>query len=244
MAAEEKQDPPKRRGSCLGKLATLITFAGVAGLGVAVFFIAKPQDMSDLKVTSPSASTARSRDLNQVLKKAVQEGSYSLPLTEDEINLYLKQTLNAKQGGALSEWVKIDDVRVRLEKDRAELIIVRSVFGKPMTLSMYFRVLQTVEVNDTSTTNIIRDGGTFFPQMPDSLLAQKLVKGGRFGQLVVPQGFLILTLPSFEKLADAYRSELDLAFSQMARISIEDGKLVLDPRPGGGSALPPAGQGF
>ena len=57
MAAEEKQDPPKRRGSCLGKLATLITFAGVAGLGVAVYFIARPQDMSDLKGTSPSAST-------------------------------------------------------------------------------------------------------------------------------------------------------------------------------------------
>jgi len=242
MAADEPQDPPKRRGSCLGKLATLITLGGVAGLGVAVFFIARPQDMSDLKGISSSAP--RTRDLNQVLKTAVQQGTYPLSLTEEEINLYLKQSLQAKQGGALGEWVKIDDVRVRLEKDRAELIIVRSVFGQPMTLSMYFRVEQTVEINDTSTTHIIRDGGTFFPQVPDTVLAQRLVKGGRFGQLVVPQGFLVLALPSFEKLADAYRSELTFAFEQMARIRIEDGKLVLDPRPGGGSALPPAGQDF
>ena len=241
--AEERQDPPKPRGSCLGKLASLITFAGVLGLGVAVFYITQPQDLSDLKGTSPASATARTRDLNQVIKNAVHQ-NFPLNLTEEEINLYLKQSLVAKQGGALEKFVTLDSVRVRLEKDRAEVIIVRSVMGRPMTISMFFRVEQTVEVNDTAMTHIIRDGGTFFPFIPDSPLAQRVAKGGRFGQLVVPAGFLkVLALPSFEKLAEVYQEELDNAFRQMARIRIEDGKLVLDPRPNS-SALPGAGENF
>ncbi len=242
--AEEKQDPPKRRGSCLGKLVTLLTFAGVAGLGVAVWFIAQPQDLSDLKkvTVDPNVRPVLDKRLKEALADP-ERYKNGLTVTEEDINLYLKQTLSAKQGGLLGEWVKLEDVRVRLEKDRAELILVRSIMGRPMTLSMYFRVVQTAEVNDTSTTHIIRDGGTFFPQVPDTLLAEKVVKGGRFGQLVVPQGFLILILPSINKLADAYHSELHDGFEEMVRIQIEEGKLVLDPRPGG-SALPRAGESF
>jgi hypothetical protein len=235
--ADEKQESPKRRGSCLGKLVSLFTFAGVAGLGVAVWFIAQPQDLSDIKGTSPALSGTKARDLRQVLKNAVNQ-SFPLSLTEEEINLYLKQSLAAKQGGFLEKFVTIDDVRVRLEKERAEVIIVRSVMGKPMTTSMYFRVEQVIELNDRAVTNVMRNGGTYFPQMPESPIAQKLMKGGRFGQLVVPQGFSLLVLPSFEKLAGVYKTELSNAFEEMARITIEDGKLVLDPRPDGGSALP------
>jgi len=239
--AEEKQEKP--RGSCLGKLVSLFTFLGVAGLGVAVWFIAQPQDLSDVKGTSAAQGGARTRDLRQVLKNAVNQ-AYPLTLTEEEINRYLKQTLAAKQGGLLEKAVTLDDVRVRLEKDRAEIVMVRSVMGHPFTLSMYFRVEQLIEVNDKTTTNVIRDGGSYLESMPESPLASKLMKGGRFGKVVVPQGFLYLVLPSFEKLAEAYRAELSAAFEEMSRISIADGKLVLDPRADGGSALPGANGTF
>jgi hypothetical protein len=235
--ADEKQESPKRRGSCLGKLVSLFTFAGVAGLGVAVWFIFQPQDMSDIKGTSPALSGAKARDLRAVLKNAVNQ-NFPLSLTEEEINFYIKQSLAAKQGGLLEKFVTLDDVRVRLEKGRAEIIVVRSVMGRHLTISMYFRVEQVVGIDDREVTNIIRDGGTYFPQMPDSPIAQRLLKGGRFGQLVVPQGFSHLVLPSFAKLADVYKTELSSAFEEMARITIEDGTLVLDPRPDGGSALP------
>ena len=236
--ADEKNQSPKSRSSCLGKLVSLFTFAGVAGLGVAVWFIAQPQDLGDIKGTSPvAASGAKARDLRVVLRNAVNQ-SFPLSLTEEEINLYIKQSLAPKQGGLLEKFVTIEDVRVRLEKDRAEVIIVRSVMGRPMTVSMYYRVEQMIELNDRAVTNVIRNGGTYFPQMPESPIAQKLLKGGRFGQLVVPQGFSHLVLPSFEKLAGIYKSELSNAFEEMARITIDDGKLVLDPRPDGGSALP------
>jgi hypothetical protein len=235
--ADEKQESPKRRGSCLGKLVSLFTFAGVAGLGVAVWFVFQPQDMSDLKGTSPALTGTKARDLRVVLKNAVHQ-SFPLSLTEEEINLYLKQSLAAKQGGFLEKFVTLDDVRVRLEKDRAEVIMVRSVMGRPMTTSMYYRVEQVIELNDRAVTNVMRNGGTYFPQMPESPLGQKLMKGGRFGQLVVPQGFSHLVIPAFEKLAAVYKTELGSAFEEMARITIEDGKLVLDPRADGGSALP------
>ena len=53
--------------------------------------------------------------------------------------------------------------------------------------------------------------------------------GGRFGRLPVPQGFLLLVMPSFGKLAAVLAPEGDLV-QEMARIRIEDGRLILDPR--------------
>src|SRR5688500_4219463 len=113
--ADEKHETPKRRGSCLGKLVSLFSFAGVAGLGVAVWFVAQPQDMSDLKGTLPAPVGTKARDLRVVLKNALNQ-SFPLSLTEEEINLYLKQSLAAKQGGFLEKFVTLEDVRVRLEE--------------------------------------------------------------------------------------------------------------------------------
>ncbi|TAE74907.1 MAG: hypothetical protein EAZ84_10235 [Verrucomicrobia bacterium] len=221
----------KPKGSCLGKLVTLVALCGVAGLAVALYFVVRAQDMSDIK---RGASGRPARDLREVLKNSVDRG-YPLTLSEEEINRYLKQTLLAKQGGVLGEAVTVDGVRVRLEEGRAEIVIERSVMGWPLTLSMFVRVEQTVGMKGATSTSILRDGGPFLPEVPRLAM---LVKGGRFGQLVVPQGFLLLVLPSFDKLAKLYAAELELGFQEMSRISIIDGKLELDPRPDAGKGLP------
>jgi hypothetical protein len=222
MADEEKLKP---KGSCLGKLAVLVALAGMVGMGAAVFFMARPQDLSDIK----GNDAQRPRDLRAVLQSAIDR-SYEVTLTEEEINRYLKQTLEAKQGGFLAGKVAFESVRVRLEEGRAEIIMVRSVMGHPLTLSMFLRVEQTLDMKGTTQTTVLRDGGAFLPEVPR---AERLVKGGRFGQLVVPQGFLLLVLPGFEKLAANYSKELELGFEEMSRITLGDGKLVLDPRPDG-----------
>jgi hypothetical protein len=67
-------------------------------------------------------------------------------------------------------------------------------------------------------------GGPYHPDLPHP------PKGGRFGQLVVPQGFLHLVLPAYLKLAGAFPEEIELAFSRMSRADIKKGRLVLDPR--------------
>ena len=227
--------PSKPRGSCLGKLVVLIALLGVAGLGAAVYFIGKPQDLGDIqgRASGPTAA-APVPDLGVVLKRAIDE-NYKITLTEEQVNRYLQQTLAAKQGGVLGEFVTFTGVSVRLEDNRAEIIMERSFMEHPLTLSMFVRVEQTLDVQGRTQTTVMRDGGPFVPDLPR---LERLVKGGRFGSLVVPQGFLLLVLPGFEKLADAYKNELHLGFEEMSRITIADGKLILDPRADGGQADP------
>ena len=94
----------------------------------------------------------------------------------------------------------------------------------------------------TSREDVRRAGDRDRLNLATASTIAKLVKGGRFGQLVVPQGFLLLVLPAYEQLAALYRKELELGFEEMSRITLADGKLILDPRPDGGAEIPgPAG---
>lgn len=226
----ESGEAPKKKGSCIGKLTALFVFGGLIGLGAAVFFILQPQDLSDLEGSGPGAVGKSSRDLQEVMQNAL-DGGYSLSLTEEEINLYLRDTLKAEQAGMLASQVSIRSVAVRLDEARAEVIIEREVAGRPLTLSMFLRVEQTELPTGTINTEIFLDGGPYHESLPWPAV------GGRFGRLPVPQGFLVLVLPSFKNLAGVYRTDgaeavkaLDF-IDEMARIRVEEGKLVLDPVP-------------
>jgi hypothetical protein len=56
------------------------------------------------------------------------------------------------------------------------------------------------------------------------------VRGGRFGQLVVPQGFLIFVMPSFQQLAKEFSKEIKLGFEEMSSTRFEKRRLILHPR--------------
>ena len=215
---------PRSRG-CLSRIFTFILFLAAVGLGVAIFYAAKPQDLTDIK--GYKNSTTPPRDLTLALRNAVERG-YPLTLSEEDLNAWLKQTLILKQGGLLEKNVKLEGVAVRLEKERAEIIIERSVFGHPFTVSMYVRIEQT-EGTDGVATTLHREGGAYFADFP------RLKKGGRFGQLVVPQGLLLLVMPSFSELGTQFSKEIELGFEKMSRVSIEKNGLTLDPRFQGGS---------
>ena len=195
------------------------------------FRISQPQDLSDIEGRGPGAVGKPSRDLKAVLANSLK-GGYKLTLTEEEINLYLRDTLKSRQGGFLESQVSIDDVAVRLEGEHAEIIIVRTVAGQPFTVSMFVTVIQSELPNGTILTEVGRHRGPYH-----ELIKRPLV-GGRFGSLPVPQGFMHLVLPSFENLAAVYRDaeakkpvkELDFV-EEMPRFSIVGGKLVLDPNP-------------
>lgn len=197
------------------------------GLGSAIFFVTRAQDLRDLSSAAPVAE----RDMTEVLRNSLDRG-YKLTLTEAELNQWLSRTLTARQGGVLSDQVKLKRVWVRLEDGRAEVIMERSVLGAPFTVSMYLQVEKT-ESQEGLATQIRMDGGPYHPDF------QRPPRGGRFGRLVVPQGFLLLVLPSYKKLASMFPEELELAFREMSRIEIEKGKLILDPRQAmGGMGLP------
>jgi len=224
---------PKTSGGCLAKLVSLILLALVCALGAALFFVSQPQDLSDIGGYGPAARTTAPRDLKTVLKSALDRG-YPVAITETEINQWLGRTLSAKQGGALASQVSLDRVWVRLADGHAELIMERSLMGRPFTVSMFVKVEQSQGARGVRT-EIHRHGGPYHENLP------KPMRGGRFGKLVVPQGFLILVMPAYAKLAEIYREEIRLAFEEMARIRIEPDRLLLESREptGDPSKLPP-----
>lgn len=218
------QNKEKRRGGCLGRLVGLFVFLVIIGLGAALYFVSLPQDLSDLAGSKQDASTAVSppRDMKAVLTKSI-EGKYSVTLSEKELNQWLASQLVLKQGGQLAEWVSLKNVYVRLREDVAEVIIEREINGHPFTTSMFLQIEQ-VETAAGISTQIHLHGGGIHEMIPFPTL------GGRFGQLSVPQGFLILVMGDFKKIAALFETEIDLGFQRMARIKIKDKQLELDPK--------------
>jgi hypothetical protein len=218
------EETKKKRGGCLGKLVGLFVLALLVGLGAALYHVYLPQDLSDIGGVEPSLTTPTSppRDLRAVLQKSI-EGDYSVTLSETELNQWLTRELKLKQGGELAQWVSLKRVCVRLRAGVAEVIIERDVAGYPLTTSMFLQVERTESAEGIST-QIHLHGGGFHEVVPIP------TRGGRFGQLTVPQGFLIMVMPDFRKIADLFETEIDLGFQRMARIKIEDKRLVLDPK--------------
>ncbi|MEY4570061.1 MAG: hypothetical protein RLZZ398_1500 [Verrucomicrobiota bacterium] len=219
--AEPKKS--KSGGGCLSKLLFLILLVPCIGLGAAVFYAVQPQDLTDLGGYGPAvAKPEGQREMKAVLKNAINR-SYPLTLSETEINQWLARTLVAEQGGFLKGKITLKRVWVRLEDGRAEVVMERDFLGKPFTVSMYLQVAR-MESPKGTITEIERHGGPYHKDFPNP------PQGGRFGKLVVPQGFLLLIMPAYEKLAAAFPEEIELAFREMARITIENDRLVLDPR--------------
>lgn len=225
MGKKDKQDEGKaKKGGCLGKLFGLLFFLVVVGLGTAVYFATLPQDLTDIGGYTPAAEAPASppRDIETVLRKSI-EGDYSVTLSETELNNWLARELALEQGGELAPWVKLNRVWVRLREGVAEIIIERDVAGHPLTTSMFLQVDQQNTARGIST-HIHLHGGGFHESLPEP------TRGGRFGRLTVPQGFLILVMKDFEKIAELFQAEIDLGFKRMAQIRIEDKRIMLDPK--------------
>ncbi|MEI6818981.1 MAG: hypothetical protein WCL19_05210 [Verrucomicrobiota bacterium] len=212
---------PSWIGGCFSKLLFLILLVGLIGLGGAVYWVSQPQSLSDLGANNPRVVALPQRDLKVVVQSAI-DGNSPLTLSETELNQWLGRTLAARQGGLLGEKVTLDRVWIRLEKGRAEVILVRSLWGKPFTVSMFLGVEQ-VDGPDGSATVVALHGGPYLKAFPNP------PQGGRFGRLVVPQGLLVLVLPAYERLATAYREEIELCLRHMVLTRIEKGRVILNP---------------
>ena len=227
---------PPSSGGCLGKIVSLWIFVFCISLLTALWFVTKPQDLTRIGGYGPAqAGDAGSRDLKAVLQASLQHG-HPLTLTEAEINRWLGRTLVARQGGILESHVSLDRVWVKLDNGLAEVVMERHIMGKPFTVSMFVMIEQTVD-SSTKRTDIHRHGGPYLAAVP------KPLRGGRFGSLVIPQGFLNIVAPSYNQLGELYREELDMAVNKMHSLTIEKNRLVLKPRPsedplqGGGNSF-------
>lgn len=219
---DDKTTAPTPPRGCFSRLIVLILLLLVVGLGFSLYFMAQPQDLSDIQGYKEESRELLRRDIKSMLQKS-HDTKYPVTFTEGQINQWLLGVLRSKQRGPLAELVSLDGVWVRLEDGRAELVMERKVMGKPFTVSMYLQIQQT-ENEDSTHTEVQRHGGPYHKFLPFPKC------GGRFGQLPVPQGFLLLVMPSFDNLAKAFPDEIRLGFAEMTRIKIEDERLILDPR--------------
>jgi hypothetical protein len=205
---------PQSGGGCISRLLRLLL---ISGLGAAVYFMSQPQDLSTVETSAPLE-----RDVKTALDQAIQNKT-PLTLTEGEINRWLAKTLVTRQGGLFDDKVSLDQVVVRLENERAEIIMARRCFGHPFTVSMYVKIERSYDAMGPLTT-VHPSGGPYVEDFP------QLAIGGRFGQLTVPQGFLHLVMPAYQQLAAEFSEEIHIAVVKMAKLRIEPQKLILDPR--------------
>ena len=207
------EEIPKKRG-CFGTLVSLILLVSTVVLSVALYFVAQPQDLTDIGGYVDTEKLPE-RDIHAVLQNSMNRG-YPLVLDEEQLNGWISKSLDLKQGGAFSGMVDLKGVWVRMEDSRAEVIMERSVFGRPFTVSVFLTV-------NENTGELHFDGGEYWDAFP------KPLRGGRFGKLVVPQGFLLMVLPAYKNLAKALESEIKIA-REMPVIKIDGDRLMLQPR--------------
>lgn len=228
MSRANDGERPQR--GCFAKLTVGLLLLATVGLGFAIYRVAQPQDLSDIQGYRPETRALLRRDIRKMIQSSL-DTKRPVTLTEADLNDWLRGVVQAKQGGLLAERVALDGVWVRLEAGRAEIVMERKVLGKPFTVSMYVRIKQTKGADGTRT-EIALHGGPYHEFLPFPTI------GGRFGQLPVPQGFLLLVMPAYQKLAALFPDEIRLGFEEMNRIEIKKGQLTLDPRPSP-AATPP-----
>ena len=212
----------KATTSHLINLLVMILLSAAVGLGVALVFIAQPQDLKDIGGYGLATKADTNWNMKTVLQSALDRNQ-PLTLTERHINQWLSRTLVTKQAGLLAGIVSLERLWVRLEDGHAEVIMERRILGQPFTVSMFLKVVQTQGPKGV-LTQVQLQGGRYLASLPQP------PRGGRFGTLVVPQGFMLLVLPAYQKLIPLFHDEIHLGFEEMARIQITKGRLILDPR--------------
>ncbi len=212
MKPDRQDEAPLRRV----RRFPLVLILGVGALFLWVLFrMWTPQE--PLAATGSSRDT---RDLGEVLRRSLEQG-HSLRIGEDELNAWLAATVEFRQDSSFGGLVRAEEVRVRCHDGYAEIIIGRRVAGLRHTVSLFVSVGQLAD----GGKELRLDGGRFHAALSRPL------RGGRFGSLVVPQGFLHFTGPVYARLADACSAELRSGFERMALIRIESGAFVLEPPP-------------
>jgi len=209
-------------GSLFGKITALLMLVVTVFFAICLLFVVQAQDLSDIEGYLKNDEQSSTRDLTTVLEKAI-DGQYSVEVTEREINKMLESRLELNQGGVFASSVTLKQVLIRLRDGYAEVIVVRDIVGKEFTGSLFVQ-LEQLEDRKGIKTEVHLHGGNFH----SAISSPK--RGGKFGKLTVPQGFLMLLMPEFRKIAEALEPEIRLGFKQMARFKVEEGLLTLDPR--------------
>lgn len=202
--------------SRLRRLVHAATIAAAVLILAALCLCLIPQHLDDLSFNDADGNPPR--DLRQALERSLKRGE-PVVFTQEEINRWLAHEQAAQAQAGPVGMTATDRIVVRLLDGQAELVMRRRMLGVPMTVSMFVRIERRADGSKQAHLH----GGRYAGWLSHPL------RGGRFGRLTVPQGFLVLVLPAFSRTARSLEDEIRLAFEDMSVIRIEPGRLVLDP---------------
>lgn len=167
-------------------------------------------------------------DLESKLRNALNAYK-EVTITEAQLNLYIAKKLKMSQGGYFKDFAKVKGVYVDLKPGEMEIFIEREIAqyahdGKIKT-DVFKPFTHTVSMTVTIAKHETKDGKKGYVGR---------IPGGFIGNAPAPNSLVTLIKPSFDQIHDHFKTELDLGYHKMRVIKVEEGKLVLDPRPGKG----------
>ncbi|MGC6425972.1 MAG: hypothetical protein ACON5H_03130 [Akkermansiaceae bacterium] len=190
-----------KNGSTSKRLFFIIAFLFVAGMSLSIYLSFQPQDLAGI---SGYHSADRSESIIDVPERieAAAKTRQTVTISEQQFNTWLAQYIKVRQEGNFADEVDLKGVWVRFDKaegGRAEIVIERKIREITHTSSLYLRLERKRKENGAFTTTVRKDGGRFLGA---------ILIGGRFGQLKVPQGFLLFTQKSYHSLAALFKNEI------------------------------------
>ena len=161
----------------------------------------RPADMPP----APAVTEGRPDDLLDTVLQTTIKRSAVLTLSEEEVNRHLTNALKNRVRSQFPEWATLEGGRLDLQPNVARLFLIWNFKGFTRTVSV-----------DLSIT---RDDKNFQVEM----------LRGAYGRLNLPRGMMRPLYPMLRMIAEALDPEIRALF-QMTKITIEQDKLVLDPR--------------
>lgn len=171
-------------------VATLLFLAFTGGLAVMVARMWTPQSLHDV---AGYADQGNVRDLSVMLRHAA---GGEITFTEAELNRYLRDTCRMRQTGIFSIFAHVQGVAVRVHDGYAELIIDRLVGSNThQTTAVNLTFRQELDHGRPVLRVDFRGGSPLWGSTP---------RGGRIGQVGVPQRHMQMLRPALETLLDCY----------------------------------------
>ena len=199
-------DQPKLPGEGFGIGGIIMLVITLALLGFVIFTFL-PRDLSHLSGYPFDASKAPDppKNLLRLAEDQLVEAEGSITFTEEEVNNYLNQRLNAKQRGAFGSFVKMRGVYLDLKKNEATMYVERQIFGVPFTVD--------------STWEYYLSDGKYVRECKASSVGRFSFSGAMFRPVMAP----------FFRVAAACQREQDvLSDDDVKRVKLESGKLTLE----------------
>lgn len=169
-------------------VAVFLLFTG--SLMVMVYRMWSPQNLEDV---SGYQDHGNPRDLMVMLKNA---NGAEVSFSEGELNRYLKDTCRMRQMGLFSLLAHVDGVAIRIHDGYMELVIDR-VIGANMhqTTAVNLSFRQETDLGRPVLKVDFHGGPPLYGSMP---------RGGKIGEVGVPQRHIEMLKPALETLLDCY----------------------------------------